>query len=62
MGIWQQTEATASLGIDHLSGEVEAGGPPVSLVHPVGSKLQKEDQNDIDEDGESPVWPGEDDV
>ena len=32
-------------------GEMEADGPSVSLAPPVGSKPQKEDQGDIDEDG-----------
>ena len=32
-------------------GELEAGGPPKSLAPSVGSKSQKEDRGDIDEDG-----------
>ena len=31
-------------------GELEAGGPPVFLAPPVGSKPQKEDWGDVDED------------
>ena len=31
-----QTETTASLGVSHLSRELEAGSPPESLALPVG--------------------------
>ena len=32
-------------------GELEAGGPPASLAPPSGSKSQKGDQGEMDEEG-----------
>ena len=45
-----QTQATPWELVTYL-GELEAGRPPKSLAPPVGSKPQREDWGDVNEDG-----------
>ena len=50
VGIIAKLKQLSTLELAIYLEELKAGGPPVSLAPPVGSKTQREDQGDVDKD------------